>query len=326
MKKKSASMKQVTAVLFLLFLTTSCTSAPQPVPTEALTEFTPTFIAITAEATNTPTLPPTDTLISPSPTIIPCDPLAADFCITDGHFLFQPPILPPGNDMVDITYLYGSTDNGKRDPHHGVEFQNAFGTPVQAAGDGEIVFADSDKETKLSTWTDFYGNVIVIRHTKDLYTLYAHLSKIFVQVGDEVSAGQSIGEAGDTGAATGSHLHFEVRMGGDGMDYFSTENPELWLIPHKGTGTLSITLKLAIKQNVELPLVISYYVDEATDPAHVYYVSSYAKKFGHNDEDAVLGSLLPGRYRISFYDKDGLRERWVQVESDKLTQVYFIVK
>jgi len=234
--------------------------------------------------------------------------------------------MPPGNDQVDITYLYGSTDNRKRDPHHGVEFQNAFGTPVYAAGDGEVVFADSDREIKLSPWTDFYGNVVIIRHANELYTLYAHLSNIFVQIGDVVTVGEMIGEVGDTGGATGSHLHFEVRKGNDYTDYLSTENPVLWLIPHEGTGTLSITLNLNIEQNVERPLVISYYEDGGTGPAYIYYISSYAREFEYNDEDAVLGSLPSGRYRITFNDNVRVHERWVDVEAGKLTQVYFVVK
>jgi murein DD-endopeptidase MepM/ murein hydrolase activator NlpD len=326
MKTKPASMKQLTATLLFLFLITSCTSTSQPIPTAAVTEVTPTSTTIIAEPTNTPTIVPTNTPVPPSPTPIPCDPFAVDFCIAEGDFLFQPPILPPGNDQVDITYLYGSTDNGKRDPHHGVEFQNAFGTPVYAAGEGEVILAGTDKEIKLSPWNEFYGNVIIIRHANELYTLYAHLSTILVQVGDAVNMGDMIGEVGDTGAATGSHLHFEVREGGDYTDYFSTENPVFWLIPHQGTGTLSITLKMQDEQNIERPLVVSYHVDDSADPSYIYYITSYGKEFDHNAEDAVLGSLPSGRYRISFNDTTGLRERWVDVEAGKLTEVTFEVK
>ena len=275
---------------------------------------------------STPTIPPTDTPIPPSPTLIPCNPVAVDFCITNGHFLFQSPIQTPDNDSVDLGYLYGSTQRRKREAHHGVEFQNASGTPVHAAEAGVVVFADSDKVTKVSPWTDFYGNVVIIRHANDLYTLYAHLSKILVQAGDEVDVGEIIGEVGLTGAAIGSHLHFEVRKGGDGTDYFSIENPVLWLIPHAGTGTLSITLKMDIEQNVERQLVVTYYADGNTDSTRIYYISSYAAGFEHNAEDAALGELPPGRYRIAFNDTVGTHERWVDVEAGKLTEVYFLVK
>ena len=62
------------------------------------------------------------------------------------------------------------------------------------------------------------------------------------------------------------------------------------------------------------------------DPAYIYYVSSYARNFEHNAEDAVLGSLPSGRYRIVFNDNVGVHERWVDVEAGKLTEVYFVVK
>ena len=222
---------------------------------------------------------------------------------------------------MDLTYLYAATQNGKRDPHHGVEFQNAFGTPVHAAGSGEVVFADSDKSVKFSPWTNFYGNVIVIRHADDFYTLYAHLSTILVQAGGQVNAGDEIGRVGATGGATGSHLHFEVRKGSGYTDYFSTQNPELWLVPQPGTGTLSITLKMDAERNYERPLVISRLLNG--NVVFTYYLTSYARGFEHNEEDAVLGSLPSGQYKIQFNDASGLRERIVMVEEGKLTQTVF---
>ena len=172
-------------------------------------------------------IPPSLTL---EPTKIPCDPHAVDYCITDGHFILRRPIKPNANDSVDKTYRYASTANGTREPHHGVEFLNKFGTPVYAAADGVVVFAGPDNKAIYSPWQNFYGNLIVLKHEDDLYTLYAHLSKIDVQAGDIVHVGEQIGEVGQTGVAIGSHLHFEVRQG-NVQDYFATRNPELWLVP-----------------------------------------------------------------------------------------------
>jgi hypothetical protein len=227
---------------------------------------------------------------------------------------------------VDITYLYATTQNGKRDPHHGVEFQNAFGTQVHAAGDGVVVFADSDKATKLSPWTNFYGNVVVIRHANEIHTLYAHLSSIAVVIGQSVQTGDVVGQVGATGGATGSHLHFEVRVGGDFTDYFSTQNPELWLIPQAGTGAISITFKAKEERKVERPIVITRLAESGYDALFTYYISSYAKGFEHNSEDAVLNSLPAGRYKIAFNDSSGLRERIVFVEAGKLTETIFEIK
>lgn len=311
-----------TIFIFSAVLLISC-NMPTSVP-EA--ESTRTQVATTA-----PTFPSTlstDLPIPPSstPAPIPCDPLTADYCITDGHFVFQRPILPPGNDNVDLTYLYASTSNGKRDVHHGVEFQNAFGTPIHTAGDGKVVFADSDKTVKFSPWNNFYGNVVIIRHADEMYTLYAHLSAVLVQAGNEVEAGDVIGQVGMSGGATGPHLHFEVRQGGDYVDYFSTQNPELWLSPNPGTGAISITLKTERETNYEHPIVVARLADEGGEALFTYYIRSYAKGFEHNAEDAALNNLPAGRYKIAFNDSSGLKERIVFVEAGKLTEVFFEMK
>ena len=310
--------------LFFIVLLVSCNfpgGAEEiiPMPTATVVVSTQTGLPVTVVAD--PTISPTLTI-----TPVPCDPFVADYCITNGHLIFQRPIQTPNNDKVDLTYLYASTQNGKRDPHHGVEFQNSFGTPVLAAADGVVVFADSDKATKFSPWTNFYGNVVIIRHEGDMYTLYAHLSEILVQVGSEVKVGDEIGKIGQTGGATGSHLHFEVRVGSDYVDYFSTENPELWLVPPKDTGALSITLRSSIERNYERPLVVTRYAVGSDDVLFTYYITSYTKGFEHNPEDAALNGLPPGRYKVALTDTTGLRERIVFVEAGKLTEVVFELK
>lgn len=317
-------MKQVLYFGFA-FLIAAC-NLPATQTTQLEPVLTATVELSTATASPAPSL--TATLVPPTLTAtpIPCDPLSADYCITSGHFLFQRPIHLPDNETVDLTYLYASTSNGKRDPHHGVEYQNPFGTSVFAAADGEVVFADTDKKTKFSPWNNFYGNVIVIRHANDMYTLYAHLSEILVQAGNKVHAGDEIGKVGQTGGATGSHLHFEVRTGSAYTEYFSTENPELWTLPPNGTGALTITLDTTEERNDERQLVITRFADGSDDILFTYYITTYAKGFEHNLEDAGLSNLPSGRYKIAFNDSSGLRERIVFVEAGKLTEVYFEVK
>lgn len=319
-------MKKYFALLVLLL--TSCNfqnskpvsndslPIPSPLPTS-----TPILVEV-ASSTATETLIPLTLTVTP----IPCDPSTADYCIVDGTFLFQRPIQLPNNTVTDLTYAYASTQNGRRDPHHGVEFQNDFGTPVHAAGDGVVVFADVDKQTKFSPWTNFYGNVVVIQHANEMYTLYAHLSSILVRVGDTVNAGDEIGQVGATGGATGSHLHFEVRVGSEYMDHFSTQNPELWIQPPSGTGAISITLSTSYERNYERPLVISRYADASNELLYSYYITSYTKGFEMNFEDAVLSNLVPGRYKVAFSDSSGLKERFVFVEAGRLTEVFFELK
>lgn len=86
--------------------------------------------------------------------------------------------------------------------HYGADIDLETGDAVSAAFDGKVRIAKLNKS---------YGNVIVIRHSNGLETYYAHLSKINVEVGEEVYAGQTIGLGGNTGRSRGSHLHFEVR-------------------------------------------------------------------------------------------------------------------
>ena len=263
-------------------------------------------------------------------TPVACDPFAVDFCITDGHFILQRPVQPPANDSVDSTYPYGSTANGTREPHHGVEFVNESGTPVYAAADGMVIFAGPDEEAIYSPWKNYYGNLVVIKHNDGLFTLYAHLSKIDVQAGQEVLAADKIGEVGRTGAAIGSHLHFEVRRR-DVQDYSATQNPELWLAPNKdGRGKLLGTLMISIvDQGFDFQyaeFTIDYHPDRNQPRVKSYYVTTYTRDMMTGDENAALGDLPSGDYRIALKYNGQLYERWVEVESGKLTQVVIAVK
>ena len=318
-------MKRILSLLLLMLLISCAKSELATTPTPVNTTIIPTHTSPTPTAVLTATSPPT---LTPEP---PCDPLRVDFCITDGHFSLQRPIQLPGNDLIDPIYGYGSTANGTRDPHHGVEFSNPNGTPVHAAAAGTVIFAGPDQEATYAPWGDFYGNLVVIEHSADLFTLYAHLSRIDVRVEQKVLAGAKIGEVGRTGGAIGSHLHFEVRRG-DVEDYFATQNPELWLIPAKDqAGNFFGTLIISVVDGAgnllkNLNFTIGYYSDPAQGPNKLYYVTSYSPDLLLGEENAVLGELPAGQYRIAVEMNGRILERWVEVESGRLTQVVFVVK
>jgi murein DD-endopeptidase MepM/ murein hydrolase activator NlpD len=93
--------------------------------------------------------------------------------------------------------------------HTGVDYAAPTGTPVRTVGDGMVSFAGVQSG---------YGNVVIVQHRSGHATVYAHLSRIQVKVGERVSQGQFIGNVGSTGWATGPHLHFEYRINGQYQD------------------------------------------------------------------------------------------------------------
>jgi murein DD-endopeptidase MepM/ murein hydrolase activator NlpD len=96
--------------------------------------------------------------------------------------------------------------------HSGVDIGADSGTPIAAAAGGQVVLASAGYG---------YGNYVIISHDNGYETLYAHLSEIDVSQGQWVAQGETIGLVGDTGWATGPHLHFEVRAGGAAVDPLS---------------------------------------------------------------------------------------------------------
>jgi murein DD-endopeptidase MepM/ murein hydrolase activator NlpD len=85
-----------------------------------------------------------------------------------------------------------------------------MGTGVTAAGPGRVAWAG---------WRDGgWGELVVIAHRNGVRSMYAHLSRVEVRLGEQVGAGFEVGRVGATGHATGPHLHFEVRVRGAAVD------------------------------------------------------------------------------------------------------------
>jgi murein DD-endopeptidase MepM/ murein hydrolase activator NlpD len=93
--------------------------------------------------------------------------------------------------------------------HAGTDFAAPHGTPIYATADGVITHAG---------WLSGYGLLVKIQHEFGIETRYAHQSKLRVKVGQRVSRGQRIGDMGNTGRSTGTHLHYEVRVGGKAVN------------------------------------------------------------------------------------------------------------
>ena len=108
--------------------------------------------------------------------------------------------------------------------HEGIDLSAPKGTPVYATGNGVVVS---------SKWRPGYGELIELNHGFGYKTRYGHLSKRYVQAGDSVTRGQVIGEVGNTGISSGSHLHYEVRFRDNTVNpihYFNKDmSPEAYI-------------------------------------------------------------------------------------------------
>lgn len=162
----------------------------------------------------------------------------------DEHYWLLRPI-PSGSRNYDLEwYPFGNDvvlpELAPYRIHHGADFPNDPGTPVLATGSGTVLHAGPLPSPR--DGLNYYGNTIIIHHDwqwqgLDVYTLYAHTLELFVRPGDYVRAGQLLAGVGDSGQVSGPHLHLEVRVGDN--NYASARNPNLWLVPFEGWGTLA---------------------------------------------------------------------------------------
>ena len=98
---------------------------------------------------------------------------------------------------------------GGRRLHKGADWAGAYGTPIIATAEGEVIAAG---------WTAGYGRLVKIRHASGFETRYAHMAKIRVIIGQKVSRGERIGDMGNSGRSTGTHIHYEVRRNGEAVN------------------------------------------------------------------------------------------------------------
>lgn len=111
--------------------------------------------------------------------------------------------------VADVTVTSSFGPRG-REFHEGIDLKAPVGTPVFAAQDGTVIYSGSKIRG--------YGRLVVLRHFKQVSTIYAHNSKLLVRPGQYVRQGQKIAISGQSGHVTGPHLHFEVRDGLAALD------------------------------------------------------------------------------------------------------------
>ena len=244
------------------------------------------------------------------------------------HFYFARPIAADNVNWPLAEYRYGGVFFAPNIVHTGVDIDADEGTQILAAGPGTVVSADWGLYTEApGNITDPYGQAVVVRHDfgyKDqaLFTVYAHMSTIIAVVGQHVETGDVLGLVGDTGATTGPHLHFEVRLGAN--TFYNTSNPELWMAPPQGWGVLVGRLT-----DEEGKLLHQFPVEVRPMPSEVPLrkVLTYAEGPVNSDEyyqeNLALSDLPAGLYKIAFKYKDKDLQFWADIYPGQVTYFTF---
>lgn len=188
----------------------------------------------------------------------------------------------PGYDQATVTSAYGELrDSGT---HGGIDIAAAKGTPVGAARDGVVV------TSKMGSGARSYGNYVKVQHDNGYYSLYAHLDSRNVQEGDVVRAGDTIGTVGDTGYATGDHLHFEVRNPQD-----QKINPAAMLEVSTGGGyetfgDVTVGASVGRKAKVSNNITINVSVQQASEAEAIRLAQIVKRELQKNDMNERMAS------------------------------------
>jgi murein DD-endopeptidase MepM/ murein hydrolase activator NlpD len=328
-------------ILFLTIILASCTPAS---PT-AQTVRTPTPVI----AGETVTSPPAENGAQPKPTLVPfrfvlptpgAEPVSGwrpplypvPWAVSPyDHFYFARPIAADNVNWPLAEYRYGGVFFAPNIVHTGVDIDAAEGTSILAAGPGTVVSADWGLFSEVpGNTTDPYGQAVVIHHDfgykgQPLYTVYAHMSKIIAVVGQHVETGDVLGLVGSTGATTGPHLHFEVRVGDN--TFYKTYNPELWMAPPQGWGVLVGRLT-----DEDGKLLHQYPVEVRPMPSEVPLrrVLTYAEGPVNSDpyyqENLVLSDLPAGLYKVTMNYKDKDIQFWIDIYPGQVSYFTFTDK
>jgi murein DD-endopeptidase MepM/ murein hydrolase activator NlpD len=223
------------------------------------------------------------------------------------HPWLQRPTGMEANPYVDQTYRYGATFDGTLQQHQGIEFNEPSGTPVHAIADGTVIWAGPGEAG---------AQAVALRHDERaggqyVFSVYYHNSRIDVQPGQHVSAGEVLALVGHTGRATNNHLHLEVHVAptGDSSKIVSTTerflpytvNPQLWIAPLPGTGVVAGRVLDTAGKPVAgarvYGLVLPYPSETPLTFAETYRDKAHADPA--YDENFAVGDVPPGRYLIA---------------------------
>jgi len=264
------------------------------------------------------------------------------------HTWVRRPIDRTDQPHIDQTYRFGSTMGGNFQPHQGVEFNNPDGTPVHAIGDGVVVLAGEaeagartvairhDRRLDVAQPEDTGSEPRTTHHApRFVYSVYYHNSKLLVQAGDRVRAGDVIALVGNTGRATNDHVHLEVHaLPADSAALVVDPavryppynvNPELWIEPLPGTGVVAGQVWDSGGNPVPQARIYGIVKPEPRETPFSF-IETYGPR-NHRDpvyqEHFAIGDVPPGEYVLGV-EIDGRRVyRRVQVAPGKVTWVVF---
>jgi murein DD-endopeptidase MepM/ murein hydrolase activator NlpD len=327
------------SILFVgLFLLAACSPSA---PSATQTESTPTAVIAGEVATV-----PAESEPGPRPTIAPfrfvlptpgAEPVSGwrpplypvPWAVSAyDHFYFARPIAADNVNWPLAEYRYGGVFFAPNVVHTGVDIDADEDNEILAAGAGTVISAGwglfSGSEGNIG---DPYGQAVVLRHDfgykgETLYTIYAHMNAILVVKGEHVETGDVLGLVGDTGATTGPHLHFEVRLGEN--TFYRTYNPELWMAPPQGWGIL-----VGRMTDEDGNLLYLFPVEVRPMPSEVplrrviTYAEGPVNPDPYYNENLVLSDLPAGLYKIVFEYMEKPYQYWVDIYPGQVTYFTF---
>lgn len=322
-----AKVPSLICILALLFLTGCSQSIAAPSPTPVIAGMEATQVPV-QDPTATPALAPFRFDL-PTPAAAPVSgwrpplyPVPWAMSSYD-HFYFARPIAADQVNWPLPDYRYGGIFFAPNIVHTGVDIPAPEGTPILAAGPGTVVWAGWGLFTEApDNKEDPYGLAVALRHDfgykgEQLYTIYAHMSKVAAILGQHVETGEQLGLVGSTGATTGPHLHFEVRLPDN--SFYNTFNPELWTAPPQGWGVL--VGRLMDTEGKTLQQLEVFVRNEVTGKQFLVKTYGGGGAVNHDpyyDENLVLGDLPAGLYKVSFrYEQDV--QYWMEVFPGQVT-------
>ena len=254
--------------------------------------------------------------------------------VTEQRSWLARPTAPEHNQIPAPTYAFGSTANGAYRIHHGADIANPVGTPLLAPESGVVLYAGPDDEMHVyGPYPDFYGRIVLLQldrtyHDQPMYVLYGHMQALSVESGQRVERGQQVGVTGMTGIAIGPHVHVEVRIGQPSYD--QVYNPDLWLEPIPGLGTIAgqvVTPDGRAWHSARLHL----YRFEETGSRLFRILDTYAADAGLRPdfgfaENFVFANIPAGDYQLVLRLGDRTQRQNLRVEAGQITTAQFVAK